>query len=76
MDDLNTPRTYRHSETGVVGVYHPRVALADRHLIEVADDAKSLAYLPIPSEAVADYLATREDQSDEGNSSTTKKRSK
>lgn len=76
MDDLNTPRTYRHSVTGVVGVYHPRVALADPHLIEVPDDAKPLAYTPIPREAVAELLATREHQSDEGNSSTTQKRSK
>lgn len=76
MDDLNTPRTYRHALTGVVDVYHPRVALADSNLVEVPADAKPLAYTKIPREAVDDYLASREEKSAEGHSSTTKKRSK
>lgn len=75
MDDLNTPRTYRHALTGVVADYHPRVALADKNLIEVPAGSKPLAYTPIPREAVDDYLASREEKSDEGHSSTTKKRS-
>ena len=45
-------RTYRHRETGLTQVMHPRVASADPHLIEVDDDAKPLAYKPIPQAAI------------------------
>lgn len=69
-------RLYRHSKTGLLGEYDPRVALAHPHLVEVEPGAKPFAYTPIPREAVADYLASRKDKSDEGNSSTTQKRSK
>ncbi|MBT2484860.1 MULTISPECIES: hypothetical protein [unclassified Microbacterium] len=67
MDDLNAPRTYRHARTGLIGVYDRRVALEDPNLIEVDVDAKPLAFTPIPSEAVADYLASHEEKSGEGN---------
>ena len=55
-------RTYRHSVTGLVARYHPRVASADKHLIEVADGAKPLAYTPITPKAVADYKAAHADE--------------
>ncbi|WP_217182698.1 hypothetical protein [Streptomyces sp. AC495_CC817] len=69
-------RTYRHRKTGLIGEYDPRVALAHPDLIEVEPGTKPLAYTPIPREAVDAYLASRADKSDEGTSSTTKKRSK
>lgn len=69
-------KTYRHSKTGLIGEYDPRVALAHPLLIEVPPGSKPFALMPIPHEAVVDYLESREDQSDEGHSSTTKKRSK
>lgn len=58
-------RTYRHSRTGLVARFHPRVALADANLIEVADGTKPLAYTPIPREAVDAILAARTEESDE-----------
>lgn len=61
----NELRTYRHRLTGIVAAYHPRVASADQNLIEVADGAKPLAYLPIPQAAIEDYLAVTDDVDDE-----------
>lgn len=58
-------RNYRHSLTGLVQRYHPRVASADPNLIEVGEDAKPLAFTPIPAEAVEDYLASRIDDAAE-----------
>lgn len=76
MARINERRTYRHDVSGAVGEYPTRLGDADPHLIEVDTDAKPLAFTPIPREAVENLLASREDKSDEGNSSTTKKRSK
>lgn len=76
MARINERRTYRHDVSGEVGVYPTLLGDSDPHLIEVKEGAKPLAFMPIPREAVEDLLASRADQSDEGNSSTTKKRSK
>ena len=59
-------RTYRHELTGLVGEYDPRVALAHPQLIEVEEGTKPLAFTPIPSEKVADHLASHEAKSEEG----------
>jgi len=63
----STWKTYRHSATGLVDRYHPRVALADKHLIEVSDDAKPLAYLPIPREAIDALVASKTVEDSEEN---------
>lgn len=57
-------KTYRHSVTGLIGKYDPRVALAHPQLIEVPDDAKPLAYTPINPEAVAQVTAQDEANAD------------
>lgn len=62
---MATRNWYRHEKTGEVGLYHPRVADAHPHLIEVPEGAKPLAYTPIPHEAVEEYLASQEPVSDE-----------
>ena len=54
-------RTYRHEATGHIQRLSPRVAAADPRLIEVEDGAKPLGYLPIPQEAVEEYLASQPD---------------
>lgn len=51
--------TYRHSVTGLVGVYDRRLGDNDPHLKEVEPDAKPLAYTPITPEAVATVLESR-----------------
>lgn len=53
-------KTYRHSVTGLIGKYDPRVALAHPQLIEVPNDAKPLAYTPINPEAIAQLNARDE----------------
>jgi lysyl-tRNA synthetase class I len=55
-------RNYRNRQTGLVQRLHPRVAATDSNFVEVADDAKPLAYTPIPQEAVEDYLASTIDE--------------
>lgn len=52
-------KTYRHRLTGLIQRLSPRVAVADPNLVEVADDAKPLAYTPIPREAVQNHLASK-----------------
>lgn len=52
-------RNYRHSKTGLLIRLHPRVAAVDPNLVEVADDAKPLAYTPIPAEAVEKVRASK-----------------
>ena len=65
----NEWKTYRHAKSGLIQNLHPRVASADSNLIEVAEDAKPLAYTPIPKEAVESYFAAPvEDDSDEDES--------
>ena len=76
MAGINEWRTYRHDVSGAVGQYPARLGDADPHLIEVADNAKPLAYTPIPRKLVDEQLASHGDKSEEGSSSTTKKRSK
>lgn len=58
-------RTYRHEKTGLIGRYDPRVALAHPHLIEVEDDAKPFALMPIPREVADAHRAKAKNQSDE-----------
>lgn len=57
--------TYRHDITGLVGVFDRRLGDNDPHLIEVAIDAKPLAYAPIPHEAVKQLRANSKKKSDE-----------
>lgn len=63
--DLNAWRTYRHSVTGLVGVFPARLGDNDPHLTEVKEGAKRLAYKPIPHEAVVAYLESREEASED-----------
>lgn len=49
---IEPTRTYRHTVSGQIGHYHPRVASADPHLIEVPEGTKPLAYTPIPQAAI------------------------
>lgn len=58
-------RTYRHSTTGRIGAFDPRVAAADPHLIEVEPGTKPLAYTSIPEEAVEVALALQETEEQE-----------
>jgi hypothetical protein len=59
----STWRQYRHAKTGQLQMLHPRTARADANLIEVGLDAKPLAYVPIPSEALEKLLASTADES-------------
>ena len=47
MDEL---RTYRHDVSGRVGRFHPRVAEADGHLVEVPEGTKPLVRIRITDE--------------------------
>lgn len=76
MARINEWATYRHKVSGQIGTYPTRLGDSDPNLVEVPEDTKPLAFTPIPREAVDAVLASREDKSDEGNSSTTIKRSK
>lgn len=76
MARINEWRTYRHKVSGAVGPSPTRLGDSDPNLEEVDENAKPLAYTPIPREVVEDFLAARNDTSEEGTSSTTKKRSK
>lgn len=49
-------KTYRHSKTGIVHDFDPRVALADPHLIEVPAGTKPLAYTRIPDASIEHFL--------------------
>lgn len=62
----NHLRTYRHEKTGIVGLYHPNVALAHPHLIEVPEGTKPFALMPIPHEAVVSRRAAQKEKSPEG----------
>ena len=53
MVSMTTTRTYRDRNTGLVERYPESVAQAFAYLELVADDAKPLAYLPIPDEAIS-----------------------
>lgn len=57
-------RTYRHSVTGLTAQYHPRVASADPHLIEVREGSKPLAYMPIPQAAIEELRSERDNGAD------------
>ena len=59
--DPNALKSYRHSVTGLVGIYPARLGDSNQYLTEVPDDSKPLAYTPIPHEAVEAYLAAREE---------------
>lgn len=61
---MSEQRTYRHKVTGLIGRYDPRVALAHPYLVEVADDAKPFALMPIPREAVEALRAKSKKKSD------------
>jgi hypothetical protein len=52
-------KTYRHQITGLVGQFPEELAEIFPDLVEVADDAKPLAYTPIPADAVADLQAAQ-----------------
>lgn len=47
-------KTYRHQGTGLVGQFPDELADIFPDLVEVAEDAKPLAYTPIPADAIAD----------------------
>jgi hypothetical protein len=47
-------KTYRHSLTGLPGQFPEELAAIYPELVEVAEDAKPLAYTPIPADAIAD----------------------
>jgi hypothetical protein len=52
-------KTYRHQITGLVGQFPEELAEIFHELVEVADDAKPLAYTPIPAEQIADLQAAQ-----------------
>lgn len=58
-------RAYRNRKTGLVGHYDPRLAREFPELIEVADDAKPLAYTRIPAEAVEAVLEAHSTESND-----------
>jgi hypothetical protein len=49
----NAVKTYRNRDNGEIGVYPESLADVFPFLEEVAPDAKPLAYVPIPAEALA-----------------------
>lgn len=57
-------KTYRHQSTGLVGQFPEELADIFPDLVEVADDAKPLAYTPIPADAITDLKAEREEATD------------
>lgn len=57
--DPNGTYTYRNSVTGQVESLPARFGDNDPSLERVEDDAKPLAYTPIPHEAVEEVLARR-----------------
>lgn len=63
---MSALRKYRHGVTGLTQWLSPRVAEGNPHLTLIADDAKPLAYLPIPQEVIEGYLASASDVPDEG----------
>lgn len=46
-------KTYRHQNTGLPGQFPEEMAAMFPDLVEVADDAKPLAYTPIPADAIS-----------------------
>ena len=73
---MTSKKTYRHDVTGKVGEFDPRVALADRHLVEIESGTKPLAYTPINKEAVESYHASKstpEEPAKPGNKGTKEK---
>jgi hypothetical protein len=50
---MSSVKSYRHKVTGLIGQFPEGVALVDQNLVEVADDAKPLAYTPIDEDAIA-----------------------
>lgn len=82
--DLNTQKWYRHRLTGKVGRYWPALGDNDPNLEEVPEGTKRLLfpefrYRPSADAAVVEIPAVPEppkEESGEGRSSTTKKRSK
>lgn len=46
-------KTYRHQGTGLVGQFPDELADIFPDLVEVAEDAKPLAYTPIPADAIS-----------------------
>lgn len=55
-----TLRTYRDENTGAIWRGSAAAGRAFSHLKEVDDDAKPLAYLPIPAERIAALQAPTE----------------
>jgi hypothetical protein len=57
-------KTFRHQNTGLVGQFPEELAEIFHDLVEVADDAKPLAYTPIPADAIAGLLAEHDEATD------------
>lgn len=57
-------KTYRHQITGLPGQFPEDMAAVFPDLVEVAEDAKPLAYTPIPADAIADLQAEHDEATD------------
>lgn len=60
MASSNGTKTYRHSVTGKVGDFPESLAQHFPALVEVDSDAKPLAYVPIPQDAIDDFRSQME----------------
>jgi hypothetical protein len=55
---MATFKRYRDRSTGAIQMYPTSLAAVFPNLEEVDEDAKPLAYVPIPHSVVEDYLAS------------------